>query len=175
MSSKCLPPVKNILFFFSCLVLISCSDSNDKLIDELKAIVEADEKMETGYTVVELAELTDFDWDTLYYFHQLDDKKYISQQIGFKWDGEAVPNLQRRFLFVKDGKVVSYSDYAFNDLPITLYGCSQDRWVYPRSRASFAAFKYCRGDEFSFPFIPVPCINEFQEMVDADCPAAVTE
>ncbi len=98
--------MKNILFLFACLALISCSDSNNKLLDALKAAVETDEKMETGYKVIALDELTDFEWDTLYCFHQLDDKKYINQQIGFKWEAEAVPNSHRRFLFVKDGQVV---------------------------------------------------------------------
>lgn len=167
--------MKNILFLFVLLASVSCSDSNNQLLDRLKDAVESVDKNEAGYEIIALEQLTDFEWDTLYYFHQLDDKNYISRQIGFKWDGDPVPNLHRRFLFVKDGKVVSYTDYEFSELPVTLYGCAEDRWVYPRNRTNFAAFKYCSGEEYSYPFIPAPCVGEFRDMIDADCPVVTAE
>ena len=167
--------MKYKLFLLALFTFVSCSDSNNKLIEKLKTTVETAEKSNESYTLVDFAQLTDFEWDTLYHFHQLDDKHYISRQIGFKWDGAAVPNLSRRLLFVKDGKVVSYTDYELSELPITLYGCAEDRWVYPRSRARFATFKYCKGDEHSYPFIPVPCIESFREMMGTVCPEPETK
>lgn len=167
--------MKSSLLLLVMLAFLSCSDSNNQLIDRLKKAVESVDKNEAGYEVVELGQLTDFEWDTLYYFHQLDDKNYISQQIGFKWDGDAVPNLHRRFLFVKDGKVVSYTDYEFSELPLIVYGCVEDRWIYPRNRANFATFKYCQGEEFSYPFIPVPCVGDFKEMMGKECPEPAAE
>lgn len=163
--------MKNILLLIALLTFASCSTKEDPLLDKLKAAVEAGEESKAGYEVVDLAKLTDFEWERAYYFHQLDDKKFITRTIGFKWQGEAVPNLHRRLLFVNKGEVVKYVDYDYRELPFTLYGCGDDRWVYPRSRSSFATFKYCKGEDFIYPLIPVSCLTDFEEMVNAACPA----
>jgi len=167
--------MKNILIK-SCLFLLlfcgfaGCSDANNQLLDKLKDAVVSDEKNAQGYTVVDMVQLTDFEWETLYVFHQNDDKNYISRELGFKWEGSAVPNLHRRLLFVNDGKVVSFVDYDFREFPLVVYGCGEDRWVYPRSRAKFATFKYCAGEDITRPFIPVACIADFKGMLGSECP-----
>lgn len=164
--------MKNLLLLLALLTFVSCS-KEDPLLMELKAAVDASEQNEAGYEVIDMAELTDFEWETLYHFHQLDEKNFISRVIGFRWMGDEVPNLHRRLLFVNKGEVVKYIDYDFRELPLTLYGCGEDRWVYPRERAKFATFKYCAGEDPIYPFIPVACITDFQEMIDAECPEEV--
>lgn len=167
--------MKNILLLLVLLVFASCK-KEDPLLMKLKAAVETSEQSEAGYEVIDMAALTDFEWETLYHFHQLDEKNYISRVIGFRWMGDEVPNLHRRFLFVNNGEVVKVVDYDFRELPLTLYGCAEDRWIYPRSRASFATFKYCTGEDgkdTTYPMIPVACISDFQTMIDAECPKQV--
>jgi len=152
------------------LLLMSCSDSNDGLLDKLQASVEEAEEGTHGYQVIALDSLTDFEWETLYFFQAGEDKKAISDAIGFKWEGETVPELNRRLLFVQDGKVVSFVDYNYTEFPLFVYGCNTDRWVYPRSRSRFATFKYCAHEETTYPFIPVECISNLSEMLGHGCP-----
>lgn len=152
------------------LLLAGCSDSNDDLLEKLQAEVEKEELGADGYQVIALDSLTDFEWDTLYFFQASEDYKAISDAIGFKWDGATVPELNRRLLFVNNGEVVSFVDYDYTEFPLFVYGCNTDRWVYPRSRSRFATFKYCANDETTYPFIPVECISNLSEMVKAGCP-----
>jgi hypothetical protein len=163
------PLMKNILLLLALLTFVSCSKEEPLLI-KIKTAVDNSEQSEAGYEVLDISEITDFDWDTLYHFHQLDEKNYISRVIGFKWTGDEVPNLHRRLLFVNKGEVVKYIDYEFSELPFTLYGCGEDRWVYPRDRAVFATFKFCAGEDTTYPMIPVACLSNFQTMIDAECP-----
>ncbi|GAB3826727.1 hypothetical protein GCM10028895_38100 [Pontibacter rugosus] len=97
---------------------MSCSDSNSDLEDKLTAAITEGEAGPQGYKTVQMAELTDFDWDTMYYFQASEDKKEISDVIGFKWEGATVPQLSRRLLFVKDQQVVSFVDFNYNELPL---------------------------------------------------------
>ncbi|MFD1184755.1 hypothetical protein [Pontibacter rugosus] len=162
--------MRNILLFVSALFLLSCSDSNSDLEDKLTAAITEGEAGPQGYKTVQMAELTDFDWDTMYYFQASEDKKEISDVIGFKWEGATVPQLSRRLLFVKDQQVVSFVDFNYNELPLFIYGCEGDKWIYPKSRTNFASFKYCEGDREVYTFIPVQCIDNIRELIDYKCP-----
>lgn len=149
---------------------LGCSDSNDDLLEKLQASVEEEEVGANGYQVIAMDSLTDFEWETLYFFQASEDEKAISDAIGFKWKGATVPELNRRLLFVNDGKVVSFVDYDYTEFPLFVYGCNTDRWVYPRSRSRFATFKYCANDETTYPLIPVDCISNLSEMMEKGCP-----
>ncbi|WP_345159382.1 hypothetical protein [Pontibacter saemangeumensis] len=161
---------KLLLPFTALMFLMGCSDSNDDLLEKLQESVEQEEVGTDGYQVIAMDSLTDFEWETMYFFQASEDKKAISDAIGFKWEGATVPELNRRLLFVNEGKVVSYMDYDYTEFPLFVYGCNTDRWVYPRSRSRFATFKYCANDESIYPFIPVECISNLKEMVKAGCP-----
>lgn len=161
---------KLILLLTVTALLMSCSDSNDDLLEELQTAVEKEEVGANGYNVVELESLTDFEWDTVYFFQAFEDKRDISDAIGFKWEGETVPEFYRRLLFVKDGQVVSFVDYNYEDFPLFVYGCNEDRWVYPRNRTTFATFKYCKDGETIYPFIPVDCASNLSDLIKTGCP-----
>ena len=161
---------KLLLPFTALLLLMGCSDSNDDLLEKLQESVEKEEFGADGYQVIAVDSLTDFEWETLYFFQAGEDKKGISDAIGFKWEGATVPELNRRLLFVNKGKVVSFVDYNYTEFPLFVYGCNTDRWVYPRSRSRFATFKYCASEETIYPFIPVECISNLNEMVATGCP-----
>ncbi|WP_242920940.1 hypothetical protein [Pontibacter liquoris] len=162
---------KNLLLLLTVLTLLSCSDSNNKLLDNLQTAVTDGEVGSKGYKEVQLADLTDFEWDTLYYFQAGEDKRVISDAIGFRWEGEPVPQLSRRLLFVHQGKVASFVDYNYREFPLVVYGCNQDRWVYPKSRTRFATFKYCaRGDTATYTLIPVNCVENLREQIGQKCP-----
>ncbi|GAB3541300.1 hypothetical protein GCM10027443_40450 [Pontibacter brevis] len=162
--------LRKIFLLFTITTFLSCSDSNNDLLDKLRSAVEEEEMGENRYNVVDLANLTEFEWDTLYFFQAGEDKRAISDAIGFKWEGATVPELNRRLLFVKDGQVVSYTDYNYREFPLFVYGCNEDRWVYPRSRTRFATFKYCNNGNTVYPFIPVECAANLSEMIEAGCP-----
>lgn len=162
--------LKNILFFVSALLLLSCSDSNSELNEKLKAAVTEGEPGTQGYKTIQMAELTDFEWETMYYFQPNEDQKAISDAIGFKWQGDVVPDNHRRLLFVNGEEVVSYVDYYYDEFPLFVYGCEGDRWVYPKSRTNFASFKYCDGEKEIYTFIPVQCAENIQELMDYECP-----
>ncbi|WP_347157232.1 hypothetical protein [Pontibacter chitinilyticus] len=159
-----------LLFLLAAFVLLSCSKSNDNLREKLEAAVTKGEVGAKGYKTVQLADLTDFDWDTVYYFNEQEDAKYISDVVGFRWEGAAVPPQNKRLLFVKDGKVVSYVDYKYQDFPLFVYGCNEDRWIFPRSRTNFATFKYCEQDSVVYQFIPVACAENLRELMGHSCP-----
>ncbi|MCC9137071.1 hypothetical protein ACFSKU_20425 [Pontibacter silvestris] len=160
-----------IIFLF----LGSCSDNNNELLEKLQAAVEEENAVGNDFHVVDMDSLTDFEWETLYFFDAGEDKRSISDQIGFKWDGPVVPDLHRRLLFVNEGQVVTYTDYKFDDFPLMVYGCNEDRWVYPRSRSRFATFRYCNQNNVIYPFIPVTCVENLSGMMGQDCPEAVAE
>ena len=161
---------KYLLPLLALLYFASCSDSNTTFEQKLKTAVTADEAGTNGYKTVNLAELTDFEWDRLYFFQAGEDKKSISDAIGFKWEGAAVDAGYRRLLFVKGEEVVSYTDYLYSEFPLFVYGCQGDKWVYPSSRSTFATFKYCSGEDEVYAFIPVACVGDISELMANKCP-----
>ncbi|MBC5992827.1 hypothetical protein [Pontibacter cellulosilyticus] len=160
-----------LLPLLALLYFTSCSDSNTSLEQKLREAVTEGEVGANGYKTINLTELTDFEWDRLYYFQAGEDNKSISDAIGFKWEGAGVDEGYRRLLFVKGEEVVSYTDYNYSEFPLFVYGCQGDKWVYPISRSSFASFKYCNEDVEVYTFIPVPCVEDIRELMTYKCPA----
>ncbi len=158
-----------LLFAFA-LLLFGCSGSDQELNQKLRAAVTEGEAGAEGYKTIQMAELTDFDWDVMYYFQPNEDQKAISDVIGFKWEGAEVPDNHRRLLFVKGEEVASYVDYYYSDFPLFVYGCGDDKWIYPKSRATFASFKYCSGNQEVYAFIPEPCVDNIRMLMDNPCP-----
>lgn len=159
-----------LLPLLALLYFTSCSDSNTSLENKLKEAVTEGETGPSGYKTISLTELTDFEWDKLYYFQAGEEKKLIGSAIGFKWDGPAVGEEDRRLLFVKGEEVVSYVDYNYREFPLFVYGCDEDKWVYPKSRSQFASFKYCDGDKETYTFIPVACVGNIKDLMQLKCP-----
>ncbi|TPE44903.1 lipoprotein [Pontibacter mangrovi] len=161
-----------LLPLLALLWLAGCSGSNDSLREKLQAAVTEGEAGPEGYKTIDMAALTDFDWDRMYFFQPNEDEAAISDVLGFEWSGSEVPEEHRRLLFVKGQEVVSYVDYYYKDFPLFVYGCGDDRWIYPKSRAAFASFKYCSGDQEIYTFIPVACLDNVRELMGSKCPEA---
>lgn len=162
-------------FFWPLLALTlfaGCSDSNSDLNDKLMDAVTEGELNADGYKTIDMAELTDFDWDKMYYFQPNEDQKAISDAIGFRWEGSGVQVGSRRLLFVKGEEVVSFVDYVYEELPLFVYGCQDDQWVYPQSRSEFASFTYCVGEKDVHAFIPVRCLDNIKDLMEQQCPEA---
>ena len=157
-------PLLLLVFFAS-----SCSDSDNKLEEKLRAAVTEGEAGANGYKTIQMADLTDFEWEKMYYFQPYETKKDISDAIGFKWEGAEVKEGFRRLLFVSQGQVVAFVDYNYNEFPLFVYGCQGDRWVYPKARTTFASFKYCDGDKEIYTFMPVQCIENIRELMAYKC------
>lgn len=163
--------IKNILLLLIVLPLLAgCSGGNKDLREKLQNAVEADDAGTKGFKTIELTKLTDFEWDTAYFFQASETARDISDRIGYKWDGSDVPDWHNRLLFVKGGKVVSYTDYNYQEFPLRVFGCNTDQWVYPRSRSRFASFKYCQNVEPVYTFIPEPCLRNIRELMADKCP-----
>ncbi|MCX2738393.1 hypothetical protein [Pontibacter anaerobius] len=152
------------------LWLAGCNGSNTALNEKLKVAVTEGEAGPEGYKTIQVAELTDFDWDMMYFFQPNEDEKAISDAIGFAWEGDEVPEDHRRLLFVKGEEVVSYVDYYYKDFPLFVYGCEGDKWIYPRNRSEFASFKYCDAQQEVYTFIPVQCVENIRLLMEYKCP-----
>ncbi len=163
--------MKNILLLLVIVLTLSgCNSGNDQFLEKLEAAVTSEEKNAKGYTTINMAEFTEFEWDTLYYFQEGENPRNIADIIGIRWDGPDVPGGHSRLLFVKDGQVASFADYDLVEFPLRVFGCNKDRWVYPRERSTFATFKYCQGDTEQYAFIPEPCLPNISELQNSKCP-----
>ncbi|HEY4651847.1 MAG TPA: hypothetical protein VIG72_10560 [Pontibacter sp.] len=152
--------------------LAGCSDSNDALLEKLRTAVEAENKNATGYNVVDVSTLTDFEWEKMYYFQGEQTLLDIQAETGVKWEGSDVPKGHNRLLFMQGDQVVSYVDYYPGEFPLQVFGCNTDRWVYPRSRSTFASFKYCQDDKEVYAFVPQPCLESMKELMNRKCDEA---
>ena len=157
-----------LLLLLTLFVLMGCSDNDNKLLDKLQTAVKK-EPGKAGYTVVELESITDFEWDTLYFFAGQVSPEEVNNQIGIKWDGGKIPGGYDRLIFVKNNQVVSFIDYNLVEFPLQVFGCNTDRWIYPRNRSTFAAFKYCQGEKEVYAFIPEPCFGNIKELQQNKC------
>jgi hypothetical protein len=66
--------------------------------------------------VVNVAQLTDFDWDRMFVFAPYTDVATVQKTIGYEWGGARISQIdsQDRFhllVFTKQGKVVKYFQY----------------------------------------------------------------
>jgi hypothetical protein len=73
-------------------------------------------KTHANDTVVLLADITPFQWDTVYTFAPYTTKETIYQVIGYKWDtiSETVNEGMNQVVFAHKGKVVCYV-YGYSD------------------------------------------------------------
>ncbi len=97
------------LFIAIALVFfISCNGTPDD-----KIIGYAKEKYGDDFKegVVDLSAVFNFQWDKMYVFDPLLYPEDISKAIGFKYDGEIVPDDNYLLLFVKDSSIVKQYPY----------------------------------------------------------------
>ncbi|MHA6246504.1 hypothetical protein ACXYMU_01100 [Pontibacter sp. CAU 1760] len=168
--------MKRFLWPLLALALFAgCSDSNSDLNEKLMQAVTEGETNAEGYKTIDMAAVTDFDWDKMYYFQPNEDQKAISDAIGFRWEGSGVQSGSRRLLFVKGEEVVSFVDYVYEELPLFVYGCEDDKWIYPQSRSEFASFKYYAGGKEVYAFIPARCLENIKDLMEQQCPEGTEE
>ena len=67
-------------------------------------------QMDTTVEMVNLSELTPFEWDKLYSFTPYTPRESIYETVGYKWDSisETVSEGMNQLVFMKDEKVVCY-------------------------------------------------------------------
>lgn len=159
---------KIVLLLLTIVTLSSCSDSNDALLEKLRTAVEAENP--AGYNTIAMSSLTDFEWDRMFYFQGEQTVLDIQAETGVKWEGASdVPKGHNRLLFMKADKVVSYVDYNAEEFPLRVFGCEDDRWIYPSSRSTFASFTYCLNDKETYAFVPQPCLANMKELMNTKC------
>jgi hypothetical protein len=162
--------MKNFLLLTIVILFCSCSGGNDQFLEKLQTAITSEAASAKNYKTIKLTDLTDFEWDTLYYFQEGEHPRDISGVIGIKWDGPEVPGGHSRLLFVKGGQVTSFTDYSLTEFPLRVFGCNTDKWVYPRERSTFATFKYCQNNTELYAFIPEPCLANLSELQHGKCP-----
>ncbi len=159
---------------FLVITICGCQKSNKtlllKLENEIKNNTEKAIKAGERYTVIDIKEIVDFDWEKMYVFDNYMDDNQISSHIGFTWSGPTVRNDHWRLLFIKNNQVVSYVDYAYFNLPIYFYQC-EDEIDYTKSEAKFFTTISCDGlGNKVFPFIPASCFDGDQDpRIQSDC------
>jgi hypothetical protein len=169
-----------LLVVSSLLLVTSCSGSDDKLFAKLQQQILPVRTMTSGYHILNLDSLTDFEWDSVYWFHNnegFNTDKLISNKIGFSWEGEAIPDHCSRILFVHKNEVVDYVDCRYYDddggvrnaLPIQLYGCSKTAYGIARKQAKFAVFRLCNHRATHYPFLPLTCLENFKDFLAVGC------
>jgi hypothetical protein len=170
--------LNRVLIFVLLLFVTSCSGSDDKLLAKLKQQIMPVRTMKSGYRILNLDSLTDFEWDSVYWFHNnegFDTDKLISKRIGFAWKGAAIPNQCSRILFVHQKEVVNYVDCSYYDggandaMPIQLYGCSETAYGIARKQAKFAVFHLCTHGFTAYPFLQIACLGNFKDFLATGC------
>jgi hypothetical protein len=168
-----------LLLFFLLFILTGCSGSDDELLARIQQQMQPLSTMTSGYRVLSLDSLTNFEWDYVYFFDDNDGfetDQVISDDIGFKWDGPNVPNLYKRLLFVRQKEVVAYVDvdtqgYAGKlGLPIWMFGCPGGRkYGVAREEARFAIFRHCHETRITYYMAPLRCLDNFQDLLTEGC------
>ncbi|MEH7380917.1 hypothetical protein V7138_10590 [Bacillus sp. JJ1533] len=79
-------------------------DKNEELLR--KQVLSIGQKVET----INLADVTPFEWDTVYSFGPYTSKEDIYETVGYKWDNiqETMNEDMDQIVFLNDGKVVCY-------------------------------------------------------------------
>jgi hypothetical protein len=172
--------LNKVLIFVLLLFITSCSGSDVKLSDKLQQQILPIRTMKSGYRVLDLDSLTDFEWDSVYWFHNnsgFDTNELISNKIGFNWKGASIPNQCSRLLFVRQKEVVNYVDCNYYDsnggvnnaLPIQLYGCSKTAYGIARKQAKFAVFHLCNHGSTHYPFLQLSCLDNYRDFLAVGC------
>lgn len=158
------------------LVLVtSCTKEDKSLLTKLEQQLQPVRSMRSGYRIIRLDSLTDFDWDRVYFIGDnsgFDTNDKISSIIGFKWSGMTIPNGSNRLLFVHQSEVVAYVDCDTDGgaaLPIWLYGCDKQTG-YSRQEARFAVYRNCAsGLPGSLDMVQLDCVEKFKISIRQGC------
>ena len=103
--------------FLIVMFIIICIISQYVHISEIeKTNYKFKEKILLQNDVIELSELTPFEWDKVYFFDAYLEKDTIYEILGFKWNAikRSLNDNENQVLFVKDNKVVCYS-FGYKD------------------------------------------------------------
>jgi hypothetical protein len=102
-----------VLFMGLTALTSGCSTdgaSDEQLATTLRRTLAPLQRGERQAQVFQLADLTEFPWDSVYFFKGEEDDRVIAGAIGFEWIGPDVPNLYTRVLFTRQAKVVRFVD-----------------------------------------------------------------
>ena len=100
---------KSIFLLYIVTALYGCSKSFDQKIAE--HIDARCNSFEDQSCIVDLTQITDFEWDSMYVFGGLTVREEIGEALGFDCQCSAVQDNYMRIVFVKDSKIVKESDY----------------------------------------------------------------
>lgn len=95
-----------IVIFF---VFIGCSKSFDEKV--ANRIEESCGSQDTSKCLVDINELTDFDWDSLYVFGGLMTVAELNRALGFECNCDHLPDNYYRLVFTKGKSIVYESQY----------------------------------------------------------------
>jgi len=101
--------IKGFLLIIILLSIASCSKSFDEKIAD--RIEENCKDQITSKCSVDLNELTEFDWDSLYVFGGLMTVGELNQALGFECNCDHLPDNYYRLVFTKNKSIVYESQY----------------------------------------------------------------
>ncbi|AFD06634.1 hypothetical protein [Solitalea canadensis] len=148
-------------------ILFGCSGSDTKLLEKLKSSVNnhiiLSSKNRSGYSVLTLSNIADFEWDKFYVFDEYVTSEEINGTTGIQWNGSTVPSGQRRLFFIKENEVVKYVDYRPIDFPLFIYECEPSKqYVFYKKDDTFIVFKKCNKDHCIYGLVPYRCKEDFK-------------
>ncbi|UOQ99374.1 hypothetical protein MUN81_07705 [Hymenobacter sp. 5317J-9] len=169
----------NTACIITSILLVSCTGSNDDFFEKMSQRMKPVRTMTEGYRVLDLNSLTDFEWDTVYFFKGGSladmDIKDINMTIGFEWNGPPIGSEVRRLLFVRGREVVSYTDFmpdgggVGQPMPIWMFGCKGDKGSgISRKDARFAVFRNCAASG-DFQMVPLKCVEDSRIVIEQGC------
>ncbi|WP_133272799.1 hypothetical protein [Hymenobacter radiodurans] len=160
-----------LFLFFVLIGAGGCSRSDDALLDRLQTAIRTGPSLkEADYRVVDLAKLTDFPWDTLYFFRGSYDlsQRDVNRYLGFDWDSPPLDKTRNRILFVYQGQVAAYADCDSYERvnnnqkgsALSMVACPEDLaqvFVCTRANSKLAVFAHVREQDTSYACIPARC------------------
>jgi hypothetical protein len=163
-----------LLLLLGALALSGCSmspksfKSYQPLFERFRLAVAPLRTAGSSYQILDVATVTDFAWDSVYYFTGYQSERDISRAVGAPWQGPAVADHGTRLLFARAGQVVTFVDFpsfVFVDrtepMCFRLYSCDPaQRKVYSRAAARFAVFRICSKYGLQYPLVPVTCLDK---------------
>ena len=139
-----------ILFIMAIVMLIAITITHNRLIappkNEFARKIEWEyfwEKDKNGECVIDLAEIMDFEWDSMKYYSFVYELEYIRKDIG--WQLEENTEFHNRVVFMHNNEIVYHKAWHYYPRDIDPGGVSfdpngMDITVYPHD-AKFKAFK----------------------------------
>lgn len=160
--------------------LVGCSKRDQTLAPKLYAALQPVRALTHGYAVIDLPRLTDFPWDSVYFFQGETGDEYMMEVTGIRWSMGEVPNHYTRLVFVHQGQIIRYADLwqeetneLMSQLPLPIwmgiYPCDGRRPVCPRNKARFASFPTCESGNVYYTLIPLACLDNFKDELATAC------